>query len=90
MSRDLADLVWSLMADGELYSPEDLANSSLQPTDLVTRVLEFLARYGFAEMVVKRQPLFKKSSDVPNPGDTLTTLQTIIADQNLRDVEATT
>jgi hypothetical protein len=90
MSPDLVNSVWTFMRDGELYSPEDLANSSLLPTDLVTRVLEFLTRYGFAEMVVKHQPLYRKSADVPDPGDSLTFLQTIIADQSLRDVEATT
>lgn len=88
MGRDLVDSVLAFMRDGELYSPEDLANASLQPTDLVARVLEFLARYGFAEMVVKHQPLFRKSSDLPDPGDSISVLQRIIAGHPLRDVEA--
>jgi hypothetical protein len=76
------------MRDGDLYSAEDLANSSLHPTDVVSRVLQFLTRYGFAEMVMKRQPLFRKLADVPAPADSLALLQRIVvAGRNRHKVE---
>lgn len=84
----MVDLVWSSMRDGELYSPWDLANWSLQPTDAVTRVLEFLTRYGFAEQVVKRQPLFRKLEDAPDPCEALRILQRMMADESPRSVES--
>lgn len=90
MSSNLVDSVWSLMRDEELYSPEDLANWSLQPIDVVTRVLRFLERYGFAEQVVKREPLFRKLADAPDPSGSMTILQKMIVGGNLRDVETVT
>ena len=54
MSLDIIDLVWSLMRDGEFYSPADLANPHGQPTDTIVRILEFFARYKFAERMTKR------------------------------------
>jgi len=78
------------MRDGELYSPWDLANWSLQPTDAVTRVLEFLTRYGFAEQIAKRQPLFRKLEDVPDPCEALRILQKMITDENHPRVESMT
>lgn len=87
---NLADLMWASMKDGDLYSPEDLANLSLQSTDAVSRVLEFLSRYGFAEQVVKRQPLFRKLADVPDPCGALEILQKVTADKDLRDMETVT
>lgn len=90
MGSNLVDLVWSCMRDDELYSPEDLANWSLQPIDVISRVLRFLERYGFAEQVVRREPLFRKLADAPNPSGALTILQKMIVGSDLRDVEAVT
>ena len=60
MSLDMVDLVWSLMRDGEFYSPADLANTLGEPTDTIVRILEFLARYKFAERMTKRELIFRK------------------------------
>jgi hypothetical protein len=90
MNTNLIDLVWSSMKDGELYSPEDLANWSLQPTEVVARVLGFLTRYGFIEQLAKRQALFRKLADAPDPCSALKVLQRITAENDLRDLETLT
>lgn len=85
MSLSTVDVVWSLMSDGELYSPRDLANSSGQSADSVTRVLEFLKRYGFAEQVTRRESIFRKVAHAPAPGDALRILQTLVNDNSVRE-----
>ncbi len=69
MSLDMIDLVWSLMRDGEFYSPADLANTLGQPTDTIVRILEFLIRYNFAERMTKRELIFRKIPIGPSPGE---------------------
>ncbi len=78
MERDLIDSVWSLMAYGEFYSPEDLANSSQQSTEVVTRVLEFLTHYGFTESSGKHNPLFRRTTHIPDPASSLAFLQAVV------------
>jgi len=80
MSLDMIDLVWSLMRDGEHYSPEDLANTLGQPTDTFVRILEFLTRYKFAERMTKRELIFRKAENAPSPGDALRVLRVVLAD----------
>lgn len=75
MSLDMVDLVWSQMKTGELYSPDDITNILGQPTDLIVRVLDFLARYKFAEQMSKRELIFRKIPNGPSPGDALKILQ---------------
>ena len=77
MTFDVVDLIWSAMRDGEFYSPNDLANSLEQPVESVTRVLEFLRKYKFAEQVTRREMIFRKVGGTPSPGDALRVLQTV-------------
>ncbi len=83
MSLDMIDLVWSLMRDGEFYSPADLANTLGQPTDTVVRILEFLARYEFVERVTKRELIFRKISIGPSPGEAVKVLRMLRGDAAL-------
>ena len=76
----MVDLVWSLMRDGEFYSPADLANTLGQTTDTIVRILEFLARYKFAEQMTKRELIFRKAENAPSPGDALRVLRVVLAD----------
>lgn len=85
MVLDLVDTVWSTMEDGEFYSPEDLANSLKQPTETVTRVLEFLKKYKFADQVTRREMIYRKTAATVGPGDTLRVLQTLLGDTNASD-----
>ena len=80
MALDVVDLVWSAMRDDEFYSPNDLANSLKQPVQSVTRVLEFLNKYEFAEQISRREMIFRKVANSPSPGDALKVLQTVIGD----------
>jgi len=80
MSLSSVDLVWSLMRNGEFYSPRDLANSSGQTMEAAGRVLEFLARYGFAERVTSREQIFRKIEGSPAPGDAFKILRMIVKD----------
>jgi len=80
MTLDMVDAVWSAMNEEELYSPTDLANTVEQPTRAVVRVLGFLARYGFAERVTKRELIFRKVVASPSPGDALKILRMLMAD----------
>jgi len=75
---DVVDTVWLAMKDGEYYSPSDLANSLGQPIEEVTRVLEFLAKYDFAQQVAKSEMLFRKLASAIRPGDALRVLQTVL------------
>lgn len=90
MGDDLIDSVWAAMTDNELYSAEDLANASQQPTGVVSRVLEFLTKYGFTEKLVKHQPLYRKLVDSRDPAESLTYLQRIVSNRDLQDVEIST
>jgi predicted transcriptional regulator len=83
MSLDMVDLVWSLMRDGEFYSPADLANTLGQPTDSIVRILEFLARYKFAERVTKRELIFRKISTGPSPSEAAKILRMLRANAAL-------
>ena len=77
MAFDLVDVIWSAMRDGEFYSPNDLANSLEQPVESVTRVLEFLEKYKFAEQLSRREMIFRKVANNPSPSDALRVLQTV-------------
>lgn len=81
----LVDSVWTAMRDDELYSPRDLADTLGLPEDATVRVLELLARYGFAERVTKRELIFRKLADAPDPGGTLRILEFLIADSDRRE-----
>jgi hypothetical protein len=85
MTFDVVDMVWSAMGDDEFYSPSDLANSLGHATDAVTRVLEFLAKYGFAERVTRREMIFRKLANAPSPVEALKTLQMLLEETG--DVE---
>ena len=80
MALDVVDLVWSAMRDDEFYSPNDLANRLKQPVQSVTRVLEFLSKFEFAEQISKREMIFRKVANTPHPGDALRVLQMMIGD----------
>jgi hypothetical protein len=77
MTLDRIRLIWSLMRDGEFYTPSDLTNRSGQPIDSVAAVLDFLAKYGFVEQVTQGEPIFRKLADAPAPDDALRILQVL-------------
>ena len=87
MTFDLVDTVWSTMRDGELYSLNDLTNTLERSTEAVTRVLEFLTKYGFAERVTSREMIFRKLPNGVSPGDALKVLQTIVEVADVNDAE---
>jgi hypothetical protein len=87
MALDAVDLVWCAMRDGEFYSPNDLANSLEQPVESVTRVLEFLKKYNFAEQVTRRETIFRKTANNPSPGNALRVLQTVLSDVRVEQTE---
>jgi lipopolysaccharide biosynthesis regulator YciM len=85
MVLDVVDTIWSAMHDNELYSPSDLANSLEQPIETVTRVLEFLKKYKFADQITRREMLFRKTAATVGPGDALRVLQTLLEDTHASD-----
>jgi hypothetical protein len=87
MALDVVDLVWSAMREDEFYSPNDLANSLEQPVQSVTRVLEFLKKYKFAEQISRREMIFRKVVNSLNPGDALRVLQIMIGDVRVERTE---
>jgi hypothetical protein len=87
MGFDVVDMVWSKMKDDEFYSPNDLANSLEQPVESVTRVLEFLKKYKFAEQVTRREMIFRKVANNPSPSDALRVLQTLLGDVRVERTE---
>ena len=89
MALDVVNLVWSAMQNDEFYSPNDLANRLEQPVQSVTRVLEFLNKYKFAEQISRREMIFRKASNTPNPGDALRVLQMMIGDVRVERTEQT-
>jgi hypothetical protein len=84
MSLDMIDTIWSVMQESEFYSPSDLVNILGQPTFAVVRVLEFLAKYGFAERVTRREMIFRRSENKLSPGDTLDVLRMLLGDVDAR------
>ena len=80
MTLDLVDTVWSALRESEFYPSNDLSNTLGEPTEAILRILEFLARYGFAQKVIKRESIFKKVEKVPRPGDALRILRTVAED----------
>ena len=86
----MIDLVWSLMRDGEFYSPADLANTLGQPTDTIVRILEFLARYKFAERMTKRELIFRKIPNGPSPSEAAKILRTLSANAALNHARQVT
>jgi len=87
MAFDVVDLIWSAMRDGEFYSPNDLANSLEQPVESVTRVLEFLKKYKFAEQITRREMIFRKVGNNPSPSDALRVLQTVLGEVRVERTE---
>lgn len=81
----MVDLVWSLMRTGEFYTPDDVANIAGEPTEAIVRVLEFLARYNFAERMTKRELLFRKIPNGPSPSDAAKILRMLRANVALND-----
>ena len=90
MSLDIIDLVWSLMRDGEFYSPADLANTLGQTTDAIARILEFLARYKFVERMTKRELIFRKIPTGPSPGEAAKILRMLRANAALNSASQVT
>ena len=86
MTHDMIDTIWSAMQGNEFYSPTDLANISGQPSYAVVRVLDFLAKYGFAERLTQREPLFRRLENQVGPGDALRILQTLLGKAEADDV----
>jgi hypothetical protein len=80
MALDMIDTIWSLMQESEFYSPNDLANILGQPTFAVVRVLEFLAKYGFAERVTRRELIFRRLENKLSPSDALGVLRMLLGD----------
>jgi hypothetical protein len=89
MAFDMVDVIWSAMRDGEFYSPNDLANSLGQPVESVSRVLEFLKKYKFAEQVTRREMIFRKVANNPSPCDALRVLQSVLSDIRVERTERT-
>jgi hypothetical protein len=87
MTLDMVDSVWSAMQKGEFYSPRDLANTLRQPSCTVIRVLEFLARYGFAEQVTRRELIFRKLENDLSPGSALMVLRMLVGDAYASNAE---
>jgi hypothetical protein len=85
MSLDMVDTIWSVMQESEFYSPNDLANILGQPTSAVVRVLEFLAKYGFAQRVTKREMIFRRLHNKLSPGDALSVLRMLLEDVDAHD-----
>ena len=83
----MVDTVWSTMRDGELYSLNDLTNTLERSSEAVTRVLEFLTKYGFVERVTSREMIFRKLPNGVSPGDALKVLQTIVQAAYVNDKE---
>jgi hypothetical protein len=90
MSLDMIDLVWSLMRDGEFYSPAHLANTLGQPTDTIVRILEFLARYKFIERMTKRELIFRKILTGPGPNEAAKILGMLRANSALNSASQVT
>jgi len=86
MTLDMVNTVWSAMQQNEFYSPSDLANILGQPSPAVVRVLEFLAKYGFAERVTRRELIFRRLENEPSPGDALNVLRMLLGDVDAHDV----
>jgi hypothetical protein len=85
MTLDMVNTIWSAMQENEFYSPSDLANILGQPTQAVVRVLEFLAKYGFAERVTKRELIFRRLENECSPGDALSVLRVMLGDADAHD-----
>lgn len=80
MTLDMIDTVWCAMREDDFYSPADLANTLERPAEAVAQVLEFLARYGFAHRVTKRELIFTKVVKAPSPSEVLRILGTLLGD----------
>jgi hypothetical protein len=85
MRLETVDHVWSLMRDGEFYSPADLANILGQPIDTTVRILEFLARYKFIERMTKCELIFRKIPIGPSPAEAVTILRMLRANTTLNN-----
>jgi len=90
MTFDMVDVVWSTMGNDEFYSPSDLSNSLGRPTHEVTRVLEFLTKYGFTERVTRREMIFRKIANPFGPCDALKVLQVLQGDSSIDHVRRVT
>jgi hypothetical protein len=85
MSLETVDLVWSLMRDGEFYSPADLANTLQQPIYTIVQILKFLEKYRFIERITKRELIFRKIPTGPSPAEAVAILRTVRANAALND-----
>jgi hypothetical protein len=85
MTPDMIDTVWSAMHRNEFYSPSDLANILGQPSYVVVRVLDFLAKYGFAERLTKGEPIFRRLENQLGPGDALRALRMLMGEAEADD-----
>lgn len=84
MSRSWADTVWSLMKNTEFYSVRDLANLSGEAGSNVSAAVTFLAKYGFVEQLGSNEPVFKKSSMMLSPGESVRLLKTVVNTSSVR------
>jgi hypothetical protein len=74
---DMINMVWSAMHESEFYSANDLSNVLEQPTEAITRILDFLSKYGFAHRITRRESIYTKIMNSPSPGDALRILRTM-------------
>jgi len=88
MTHDLINDVWSAMRVGEYYGPTDLANRLGQPAEAVGRVLEFLAKYGFADRLTKHEIIVRKLPNGMRPGDALKVLQELMQGGQVNDIRS--
>lgn len=65
--RDLIAEVWEAMAPYEYYSPRDIANTLGVTVEQVWRVMDFLIRYRFLDLISSEGVLVKRTVGVPSP-----------------------
>ena len=65
LSVGLIDAIWSVAHDGRWHTPDDLARGLPFGVDRISEALDFLWRFGFAELSATRG--FRMSSTGPSP-----------------------
>lgn len=73
----LVDMVWSLAGDGRWHTRNDLEKHvPFSPKEL-SAVVDFLVKYGFAQLSVKRVKRFKMVVDCPSPMEAANILESL-------------
>lgn len=73
--RDLIAEVWGAMAVHEYYTPRDIANMLDISVEQTWRIMDFLIRYGFLDLVSGKGALVKKVPEMLPPQMALQILQ---------------